>query len=419
MRKRLRATVYGLLTPMWPATLVGVVLGAIIGTLVALSITADATTATTQVRIDPPVDPNQILTNSPMPADTLQGYLAGEVAYLTSSGFHDAVAKELGGDASPALTATQQGQAAIIAIAATEPTPDAAKRTVDVALKVYGGHVYDLNKVRVQSALDAVNGAVVRLRQQAVADAATQSEPFDEAVFNERTKDLDGKRVALESQIDRAPGIQPVETTVAQSSAGQSTKLLGGIGGALLGGLVALGATLVWRSRSHVVSSVGQLQREIDPVPVIAPVVEIGKSRRSLEVARALYSQLPQPRIGVILVVGATDGSGATEVARLLHAAAGEHVSAGSLGMAELNGKDSAAVKATVDELISSGELGSVIVDGGSLTGSSQVVDIAELADQILVVTRIGHDTLDEVAVTTNLSGAPVAVACTRGALLR
>lgn len=417
MHKRLRATVYGLLTPIWPAAVLGIVLGAIIGTLAALSVTASAATATTQVRIDPPVDPNQIITNSPMPADTLQGYLAGEVAYLSSTGFHDAVADKLGGADELTLTATQQGQAAIIAISATEPDAPAAQQAVDAALEVYNGHVYDLNKVRVQSALDAVDGAVVRLRQQALADAERLGVPFDEAVFNERTSELDGKRVALESQINRAPGIQTVESTVSESSAGSSTQLLGGIGGGLLGGLLALGAALAWRSRSGVVSSPAQLQREVTPLPVIAPEVNIGKSRRSLELARALYSQLPQPRTGVILVVGASDGSGSAEVARLLHGAAGEHGAAKSIGIAELTGKDTAAVRTAIDAAIAVEGQISVIVDGGSLTGSSQVIDVAERADQVLVVARIGHDTLAEVGLASNLSAAPVAVACTRAGI--
>lgn len=417
MQKRLRATVYGLLTPIWPATVVGVVLGAIIGTLAALSMSANAATATTLVRIDPPVDPNQIITGSPMPADTLQGYLSGEVAYLTSTGFSDAVADRLGGDV-PALTATQQGQAAIIAISATAPDAEDAQSAVDAALTVYGGHVYDMNKVRVQSALDAVNGAVVRLREQALADAELMGVPFDEAVFNDRTRDLDGTRVALESQIDRAPAIQTVESTVEESAVGASTRLLGGVGGALLGGLLALAATLAWRSRSGVVASPAQLQREVTPVPVIAPEVSIGKSRRSLELARALYSQLPAPRTGIILVVGSSDGSGSAEVARLLHGAAGEHVTATSISVADLSGKNTVEVNAALDEVDIADGRGSIIVDGGALTGSSQVVDVAERADLVLVVARIGHDTLAEVAVATNLSDAPAAVACTRGSLL-
>src|SRR3546814_251960 len=199
---------------------------------------------------------------------------------------------------------------------------DVCSSDLDAALKVYGGHVYDLNKVRVQSALDAVNGAVVRLRAQALADAARDGLPYDEAVFNDRTRDLDGKRVSLESQIDRAPAIQTIESTVSESGTGASMRLLGGIGGGLLGGLLALAAALAWRARSGVVSSSAQLQREVDPLPVIAPEVRIGKSRRSLELARALYSQLPQPRSGVILVVGASDGSGSAQVATLPHGAA-------------------------------------------------------------------------------------------------
>lgn len=418
MQKRLRATFFGLLTPIWPVTIVGILIGVVIGTVAALSVSTDAATATTQIRIDPPVDPNQIITSSPMPADTLQGYLSGEVAYLSSTGFSDAVGSELGADEPPALTATQQGQTSIIAISATAPDTAAAQATVDAALKVYSGHVYDVNKVRVQSALDAVNGAVVRLREQAVADAARLGVPFDEVVFNDRTRELDGKRVSLESQIDRAPAIQPVESTVEESAAGASTRLLGGIGGALLGGLLALGGALAWRSRSGVVSSVAQLQREIEPIPVIAPVVKLGRSRRSLELARALYSQLPQPRVGVILVVGASDGSGTAEVARLLSCAAGEHVNATSISVADLSGKNTVAVNEVLDAVDTGDGLSSVIVDGGSLTGSSQVIDVAERADQVLIVARLAHDTLTEVGVAINLSDVPAAVVCTRGGIL-
>ena len=86
--------------------------------------------------------------------------------------------------------------------------------------------------------------------------------------------------------------------------------------------------------------------------------------------------------------------------------------------MADLSGKNTVEVNAALDEVDIADGRGSIIVDGGALTGSSQVVDVAERADLVLVVARIGHDTLAEVAVATNLSDAPAAVACTRGSLL-
>src|SRR6476620_4453410 len=116
MSKNARAFVSRWTTPLWRATLAGILVGAAIGGLTWHA--SSASEATALVRIYQPIDPDQVMTNTAPSPDSQESYLSGEVTYLTSPGFADAVAKELRETIPPPLSATQQGKSSIVSLSA-------------------------------------------------------------------------------------------------------------------------------------------------------------------------------------------------------------------------------------------------------------------------------------------------------------
>jgi uncharacterized protein involved in exopolysaccharide biosynthesis len=138
MRKTLRTVVSRLTTPLWKPTVAGICLGAVIG---GLALNAGTTReASALIRIYPPVDVMQTMTASSPSPDPQQSYISGEITYLNSAGFGQAVAKELNESDPPQLSATQDAQSSIVTLSASDANFDGAARIVNAALKVYDGH---------------------------------------------------------------------------------------------------------------------------------------------------------------------------------------------------------------------------------------------------------------------------------------
>jgi hypothetical protein len=421
MREQARAAIYRWLTPVWPMTAVGLLVGAVAGGLAAPLVSGGSPTATVVIRIDQPVDANQIVTNSIPSPETQQAYLAGEIVYLSSSGFASAVGNELKLPSPASLLATQQGQSTLVQITAAEPTADEATAALDTALKVYSGRVQQLASDRTGAAIDAITAVIERVRAETLADAARNDEVLDQHALDDKLRELEQQRLSLQSQQLRAPGIQVIEPITAQAA--QSDPSLPIVGGAMLGGLVALAGTLAWRRRSGVIASVSHVDRQISPV--LLPVVRLGKragsyARSELSRARTLYGQLPPPRTGEILVVGASQHSGTEVVAQLLYMGAMEHVSVTAMNVVgEFANLSSAAVRAKLAALPTDEEK-TVIIDGGSVASAPQMLAVAERAGQIVVVVRIGRDVATEVEVLLHAiqnEDVPITAICTKGKL--
>ncbi len=402
-------------------TAVGLLVGGIAGGLAAPLVDGTSPTATALIRIDQPIDANQIVTNSVPSPETQQAYLAGEIVYLSSSGFADAVGNELKLPTPPSLLAAQQGQSALVRITATEPTTDEARAALDVALKVYAGRVQQLASDRTGAAIDAITAVIVRVRAETAADAERNDEAVNQLALDDKLRTLEQQRLSLQSQLLRAPGIQVVEPITAESA--QSDPSLPIVGGTMLGGLLALAGSLAWRRRTGVIASASQLDRQV--TPVLLPVVRLGKragtyARSELSRARTLYGQLPAPRTGEILVVGASAHSGTDIVAKLLYMGAVEHVSVSAVNVVgEFANLSSAAVRAKLDALpADDGQ--TVIIDGGSVATAPQMLAVAERAGQIVVVVRIGRDVAADVEVLLHAirnEDVPVTAICTKGRL--
>ncbi|MFC6129410.1 GumC domain-containing protein [Mycolicibacterium llatzerense] len=392
MQQRRRTAISRWITPLWPITLVGIALGALIGAF-AFAPSKDVT-ASTVIRVDEPIEANQIMLGTQPLLNTMPDYMSGELAYLSSPSYLDSVAKKLAKGTKPQVSASQAGKSNLVTLSATAANPDDARHVVDTAVTAFTGHIFDQNQQRYQASLDAVNAVIPKLEEAQRASEPNAGRPTDELV------QLYFRRTSLEVELLRAPGIQTVEPTRITTSTGLlSSSAIGPIGGGLIGGIIALAGAMVWRTRSRTVTSVAQLDGE-DRF-ALRPVLRLGEQVDEVA-ARAVYAQLPLPRTGNILVVGASADSGSTAVARHIAFAAGEH---GEVATADLINGDSDASSAET-----------AILDGH--TWSTPVaVETADNADHIIVVVRIGFDTADDVDIAARAIAhrdAPVSIVATR-----
>ena len=434
MRKTARAIIFRWTTPLWRATLAGILAGAAIGGL-ACSANA-ATEMIALVRINQPIDPDEVMTGTAPSPDTQQSYISGEITYLTSPGFADAVAKQLDETNPPPISAAQSGQSSIVSLSTTQPDVPKAKRILNAAITSYTDHVQQQARERGQAAIDALDGVIAQLRAEPAPDGTpTVTDP--EAQIGQ----LLSQRLAIEAQTQRSSSVQVVQPPSVTPASGAPGWSLGAVGGGLIGGLLALAGALAWRKQVGVITSPSSLEDQIDHV--LMPTVRLGGLRTSSDayagLARSLYAQLPAPRTGRILLVGASANSGTQEVAGLIAFAAAEHVDvrvvhlldrAQTLSMFEVSSNCPAVATNGVartlgemrDMLPESMYEATVVIDGGSLETSPRLPEAAEDASQIIIVAMIGQDVNATVSMTSRLArdaNIPISAVCTRRGIRR
>lgn len=376
MGKQTRARLSRWVTPLWPVTIVGMMAGAALGGF-ALSAKGPATAAAV-IRIEQPIGPNQIMAGSSQPPDTQQSYISGEIAYLKSPGFADVVATELQQKTRPTLSAVQDAQSTLITLSASAPDAQQAQKTVDAAIKAYHDHLQQQAQEQGQAAIDAINAVIDQVNGSARPGTG-----------NARIEQLDNQRLAIQVQAQRAAGPEIVAPPLPTEVNGAPGWALGAVGGGFLGGIGALAAALGWRRWVGAISSPAGLADEVDHL--LQPVVDLGSpaddTHADAGLARSLFAQLPTPRDGHLLVVGASANSGSADVARLIAFAADEQ-----------------GVEATV-------------VDGGSLDTSPSLPQDAATARQIIVVVMLGRDLAESVQIVAQFArraGVPVSTVLTR-----
>lgn len=424
MARRARSVLSRWLTPLWPATVVGIAVGATLGGM-ALQSSTVAPSVSALIRIDQPVDPNQILTTNAPSVESQQSYISGEIAFLSSPGFAGSLRTALNQADDPNLTATQDSQSSVITLSATAPTAAQATGVIDTALRLYSDHVVEQNRQREQAAIDALNGVINGLRDQIriaveAPNAPPQYDEFgnlippppvpDTTGFQDRINELQAQKLSLDVQMLRPPGVQVVQPPTQLPVSGVPHWWLGAVGGGLLGGLLALTLAIVWRQRSGVITSMGALEDEV--AGVLWPVVRLRShgerakvTNSEAENARAVYAQLPAARGACILVVGASAQSGTDGMARLLSFAAAEHGPVDTIRQRHAN--------EVIERRILPRHRNSttVIIDGGSLTNSSALPRAAGLATHIIIVAMIGFDTYRQARMVIKLArahGVPV-----------
>ena len=416
MRTTLRTAVSRLTTPLWKPTVVGICLGALIG---GLALSAGSTSeASALVRIYPPLDIMQTMSNSSPSPDPQQSYISGEIAYLNSPAFGQAVAKELNETDPPQLSATQDTQSSIVTFSATDANFDDAARIVNAGLKVYEAHAQQLIRDRGQVAIDAINAILAR---EKTPPGAPPPGPGDQTTRTDQqtpTDQLQAQLYWIEVQTQRLTPFQVVSPPTETPTEGVPKWQLGVIGGALVGGLAFLAGAVAWRRRVGVVSSPSTLDGVADRV--LKPTVPLGhlapETGEYKALARTLTNQMSTADSATILVVGASSESGTSEVARLI--AAGLEERSGVRVVSLLHNSES------VDELRSGlTTTGSaVVIDGGSIDTSGALPQAADVAAQVVVVAAIGRDVSGDVRVATLLAhdrNLPVNAVCTTGASQR
>jgi hypothetical protein len=412
MRKNARPIESRWIAPLWPATLVGILLGAALGGLLLHA--SSPIEATTLVRIYQPIDPDQIMTGIAPSPDSQQSYISGEITYLASQGFAEAVAKQLGETIPPRLSAIQDAQSSIVSLSTTQADFAEAERRINAALTAYSDHVRQQTRERGQAAIDALNAVISRLDAQgqgATSPPGSAPPPNDQQA---RIQQLVLQRLAIEVQIQRSAGVQVVQPPTETAVKGAPRWSLGAVGGGLTGGLLALAGALAWRKRVGIVTSPSALAGQIEHV--LLPTVRLGAVTKSGDaytgLARSLYAQLPAPRSGRILLVGASEDSGTNEVARLIAFAVAEHARVCFIHLLE-----GVPAFERYELLANLTDGPTVVIDGGSVDNSPALPGAAENASQIILVVMIRRDVNDTVHMASQLArdlDVPISAVCTR-----
>lgn len=381
-----------LIAPVWPITIIALVLGAFVGSF-AIHEAEPGYLASAVVKVNQPVDPNQIISGAASPLVN-DSFMAGEMAYLSSPGFYDAVGKEMGLPYRVSVTVSEQGQSQFVTISSEGATLELARKIVDSAVKVFSDSAQQRVKQRDQAAIDSLTKVLDKI----VLPPAEGATPPTPAPGSGVIDQLLTERGLIEVDMER-PVVQVVQPAAeAAPHAVAPFWSLGLIGGALIGGCVGLGAALVWRSKVGLITSRSALVDEFEHV--MAPVVSLPGSS---EVGRTLYAQLQPPRQGTIVVIGASDDSGASTVTQLIAAAAHADEPVDGLGGAAKHG-----ARLTV-------------VDGGSVENSPGLPEVVGSAQELIVVVALKRDVLDSVRIAVNLAQGhdiPVSIVGTRRSLL-
>jgi hypothetical protein len=351
--------------------------------------------------------------------DSQQIHTSDEITYLNSAGFADAVAKQLNETSPPRLSVIQDGQSSIVSLSATQADVEEAERNVNAALKVYSDHVQQQTRERGKAAIDALNDVISRLE---VGDQSVTSPTSSTPTSNNQQAGIEQlvlQRLAIEVQTQRSAPLQVVQPPTERSVKGAPGWSLGAVGGGLIGGLLALAGTLAWRKRVGVITSPSALEGQIEHV--LLPTVRLSAMTESRDayagLARSLYAQLPTPRSGRILLVGASADSGTEDVARLIAFAVAEHA---HVSVAHL--QDDAQTFDGLESLADPTDGATVVIDGGSLDTSPALPQAAEDASQIIIVAMIGRDVNDTVRMASQLardSDVPISAVCTHRRIRR
>jgi hypothetical protein len=355
---------------------VGAAVGAIIGGL-GFSALGTESTATALVRLTPPVELTALATGADRATPDTEAYVtqyvAGEVAYLSGTGFTRAVGKSLGQSGPADIDVLQEIGTAVIDFSGKAASEAEAIRLVQAAIDVYAAQVGERSQRQLQTILPALD------TWQAEASAAGNVA---------RVRDIQTVR----ESIGLAAGT-PASITVLQAPAvdetSESQPVLGAVLGALVGASLAPLLALSRRRKTGRLTSANQVAAYVDRV--IGPAVDLDQAARqdqSIALARTLLAQLTSAGPpGVVVVIGASSASGTSEIASLLAAAAAE---AGSAHLIRLENETTSPFAAT-------GHDGTLVVDAGALGESWLLSEAVRHATDLVVVTRLDVDTAQQV----------------------
>lgn len=388
---------------IWRARLaVGVALGALVGAIVGAVIFAalgTVSTATSLVRLTPPAELTAMATGAQrVTPDTeayVTQYVAGEVAYLSGNGFTRDVAESLGRAEPAQVDVLQEIGSSVVAFSGKADSDADAIRLVQAAIDVYDAQLEERSKRQLKTILPALDGWEVAAR---AAD--------------------DVPRVRQVQELRESIGLQagtPASVTVLQAPAVDPTSgnrwLLGAVLGALLGGALVPLRQIARRRKSGYVTSANDISDKVDGV--IVPAVDLRQagsgtgSNTSDTLARTLYAQCSSPGLArTIVLIGASTSSGTSVIASLFEKAAAE---AGPVKAIRLEDEPAPPFRSADDDA-------TLVIDAGAIGDSWLMEEAVRQATDLIVVVRLGADTVQQVFTVrsaTTASEAPLAALMT------
>jgi hypothetical protein len=379
------------MTKLLLAAIIGACVGALIGGLAFGTLSSD-TTATAFLRLHNPADLTAIAGGAsqitPDNQSNTTTFVAGEIAYLSGEGFAAAVARKMAMDDPAELNIAQASESSIVTISHSSGSRDDAIRTVQTAIDLYGDEL----EQRVDEQMRMILPRLEQWQQRNAADPT-------------RTLELRRVRESIELQAAEASDLLVVQPPIPNEPS-SAQWVIGVFLGALLGSSSVMAVLLARRRRSGRGSLVKTVTDGVDGV--LLPAVDLdlpfdgdwADDHRRL--ARTLYAQCPSPGPSrVVLVIGASESSGASVVASLLEFAAAENQPLADattpLGQHSRPGSEPSPTTR--------------VVLGGAVGDSTLSPDVIGSATDIVLVARLDADTVPAALAlrsATASSSAPV-----------
>lgn len=385
---------------IWIGTLaVGMVVGIGSGAMVARFLTSDKpvlVTASSMIRVFEPNNLAAVATGSsdqPMQGNT-ENYVSGELAYLSGSGFAQAVGDTLGVKEPADISVTQNGNSSVLTLTADGATSAEAVKTVQAAVDLYERQLRERRQQQARSVLSAL-------------DRWAQEAGFSEE--NPPPEDFRATRARVELQAAQPGGVElmQIPTEIWSAGSSQQSRLMTLFGG-LVGGLLVVALLTAYRNRSHRLRSAEPLAEAVDSV--IVPAVDLSDrlpiraDPHGAAAARArtvLTQCVGNASAPVVAVIGASGRSGTAYVASLLTFAAAERGPAKKVTLTDR--------AATPSDL--TGGHGALIIDAGPIGSSALAAEAVAAATQVLLVARLNVDSMSDVLAASSaaeLSSVPL-----------
>ncbi|MCV7421467.1 hypothetical protein H7K45_13020 [Mycobacterium yunnanensis] len=364
---------------------VGAVVGAAVGGL-CFSALGTESTATALVRITPPAELTALATgadrSTPDTEAYVTQYVAGEVAFLSGTGFTRAVGASLGQNDSAKVDVLQEKGSAVIDFSGSAASDAEAIRLVQAAIDVYRGQVGERSKRQLLTILPALDA------WEAEANAAGDLA---------RVRDVRTVRESIDLAAGTPATIAVLQAPTAQG-ASESRWLLGAVLGALIGASLVPLRQFARRRKTGYLAAANDVVAYVDRV--IGPTVdldEVARLDQSGVLGRTLLAQCTSPGPArIVVVIGASSSSGAEVVASLLAAAAAE---GGPVKFIRLQDESSSPFGAVEDGA-------TVVVDAGALGDSWLLSEAVRHATDLIVVARLDVDTVQQLYLVRSATSA-------------
>ncbi len=371
----------------------GAIAGAVLGGVVFGALGTDST-ATSLVRLTPPVELVAIAAGAerttPDAESYVTQYVAGEVAYLSGVGFTRAVGDSLGRSEPAQIDVLEEIGSSVVVFSASADSDADAVRTVQAAIDVYSDQLEERSEQQLQTILPALD------TWQQAANAAGDAS---------RVRQIQTLRESIGLQAGAPAAITVLQQPAVDGASGRQWPL-GMVLGALLGGTAVPLRQLARSRKAGRLTSATEIADLVDSMFV--PAVDLGqaaamsRSKKAVTVARTLYGQCPSPGPArTIVLIGASPSSGTSIVSSLLERGAGEVGPVKVIRLAD----DSTTGFHPVDET------GTLIVDAGAIGDSWLIGEAVQQATDLIVVARLGTDTVEQVFAVrsaTTASAAPL-----------